>query len=478
MIAFDYCTRSTYKQLASTYSYNCTTCSRVGYDTVLMTCAPAQPNGFPRSQQMPVHFFRMTRSSLLFLPPTTEIFALLALLPFAALHLWVAFGWVFRHCRGRGRTSPFPLHLWVAFGCSFGLVVEEPAAAGLPPFPIAIESMPKFTVDQRVWVRTSETGEHEETAKVLDPQYDGEDLGLLVRLDISGYKLTFPVAQVRALEEEEEEDPTACRSSRRSRRTVITPSPKTISSTSSLKRASSLGSSITNNTTASSEEENEEESLPAEKSQNDHAQEKEKKPPAKRKKKEVDTSETEADKPAAKKKPTRAAVIALQNDSSEDEAIDDSDEDDEEEDDEHHKTFQVEYSPTGRATCRRCDATITKGSVRISHVPLFRGKPGFRVYRHVHCALFDETVHSLQDVGGWKKMQADDQQVLESRIQEARMEMEQENEEMGPDELVGFFYCLYLVVYCLLFRAVHFSPLASRLSCVGFHHHFVGATKI
>jgi hypothetical protein len=36
--------------------------------------------------------------------------------------------------------------------------------------------------------------------------------------------------------------------------------------------------------------------------------------------------------------------------------------------------FFVEYSSTGRATCRRCDAKIGKGILRVGHTPLFRGK--------------------------------------------------------------------------------------------------------
>lgn len=46
-------------------------------------------------------------------------------------------------------------------------------------------------------------------------------------------------------------------------------------------------------------------------------------------------------------------------------------------DDTDDKPFKVEYSGTGRATCRRCDCLIEKGGLRISHVPLFRGKVSF-----------------------------------------------------------------------------------------------------
>jgi hypothetical protein len=105
-------------------------------------------------------------------------------------------------------------------------------------------------------------------------------------------------------------------------------------------------------------------------------------------------------------------------------------------DDEHERPFAVEYSPTGRATCRRCDRVIAKGDVRISHCPLFRGKPGFRIYRHLACALFSEDIHQAQDVGGWRKLQKQDYETLALRVEESKLEMIKENEEIQPDELV------------------------------------------
>jgi hypothetical protein len=105
-------------------------------------------------------------------------------------------------------------------------------------------------------------------------------------------------------------------------------------------------------------------------------------------------------------------------------------------DDENDRPFIVEYSPTGRATCRRCDQTIARASLRVSHVPLFRGKPGFRIYRHLHCALFSEDIHQAQDVGGWKKLEQPDFESLARRVEESKMELEKENEEIRPDELV------------------------------------------
>jgi hypothetical protein len=105
-------------------------------------------------------------------------------------------------------------------------------------------------------------------------------------------------------------------------------------------------------------------------------------------------------------------------------------------DDENERPFQVEYSPSGRATCRRCDQVITKEALRVSHVPLFRGKPGFRIYRHLHCALFTEDINQARDVGGWRKLKKADYEALVLRVEESKLEMIKENEEIQPDELV------------------------------------------
>jgi hypothetical protein len=105
-------------------------------------------------------------------------------------------------------------------------------------------------------------------------------------------------------------------------------------------------------------------------------------------------------------------------------------------DDEDDRPFSVEYSPSGRATCRSCDEIILKGVVRVSHVPLFRGKPGYRVYRHLDCSIFSEDIHTAQDVGGWKKLKKEDLEALVLQVEESKLLIEKENDELEPDELV------------------------------------------
>ena len=316
--------------------------------------------------------------------------------------------------------------------------------------------MPQFSLNQLVWVRTSETGDHEETARVLDPQHvndedEAEDHGILVQLVVAGHKMSYPVSRVRALEQEEDEDEKSNaerRTSRRNRRSVITPSPKTVVSA-SLQQLSSFSTTTSNScprsvfesvtNPASDEDAKPEISRATKVAPATKAEDKEeRKPAAKRKQKDIAT-EIATEKPAAsKKKPSRAVVIALHNDSSEESVAAEAEEHPVDEDE--HKVFQIDYAPTSRASCRRCDSNISKGDLRISHMPLFRGKPGFRIYRHLHCAVFDETVHSVQDVGGWRQLQSEqDREVLALRIEEAKMELEQENEELEPDELVCLF---------------------------------------
>jgi hypothetical protein len=132
---------------------------------------------------------------------------------------------------------------------------------------------------------------------------------------------------------------------------------------------------------------------------------------------------------AAKPSVARAVAEVPAEDEGENQSDGDSDE-------QNERPFQVEYSPSGRATCRRCDLVITKEAVRVSHVPLFRGKPGFRIYRHLHCALFTEDINQARDVGGWRKLKKADYEALALRVEESKLEMIKENEEIQPDELV------------------------------------------
>ena len=96
----------------------------------------------------------------------------------------------------------------------------------------------------------------------------------------------------------------------------------------------------------------------------------------------------------------------------------------------------VEYSKTGRATCRACDAKIIKGDVRIGHTPLFRGKPGYMVYRHLHCAVFSEEVQCAEDVENYEALRMEDYSKLAEQVHISHTKIREEYEELRPDELV------------------------------------------
>jgi SNF2 family DNA or RNA helicase len=96
----------------------------------------------------------------------------------------------------------------------------------------------------------------------------------------------------------------------------------------------------------------------------------------------------------------------------------------------------VEYSKTGRATCRSCDAKIVKGDVRIGHTPLFRGKPGYMVYRHLHCAIFSEEIQCAEDVENYHVLEKEDYAKLVEQVRTSQTRIQEEYEELRPDELV------------------------------------------
>jgi hypothetical protein len=105
-------------------------------------------------------------------------------------------------------------------------------------------------------------------------------------------------------------------------------------------------------------------------------------------------------------------------------------------DDEKDMPFRVEYAATGRATCKSCDERIQRKVLRVGNRPLFRGKPGFTIYRHLQCIIFTEEIVELKDVGGWRKLDQKDRDLLEDRIEESKILIAKENEELRPDELV------------------------------------------
>jgi Poly(ADP-ribose) polymerase and DNA-Ligase Zn-finger region. len=99
-------------------------------------------------------------------------------------------------------------------------------------------------------------------------------------------------------------------------------------------------------------------------------------------------------------------------------------------------TYIIEYSKTSRATCKRCDIRINKNELRVGHRPLFRGKPGYQVFKHLHCIVFSEEIACAEDVAGYDGLTDDDYKALAKRVDESFKLIQKENEELEPDELV------------------------------------------
>jgi hypothetical protein len=99
-------------------------------------------------------------------------------------------------------------------------------------------------------------------------------------------------------------------------------------------------------------------------------------------------------------------------------------------------TYIIEYSKTSRATCKRCDIRINKNELRVGHRPLFRGKPGYQVFKHLHCIVFSEEIACAEDVEGFESLTDEDYAALAKRVDESFKLVQKENEELEPDELV------------------------------------------
>ena len=99
-------------------------------------------------------------------------------------------------------------------------------------------------------------------------------------------------------------------------------------------------------------------------------------------------------------------------------------------------TFVVEYAKTARATCKRCDLRIKKNELRIGHRPLFRGKPGYQIFKHLNCIVFTEEVKCAEDVAGHDTLEEEDYNALAKRVHESFKEIQKESEELEPDELL------------------------------------------
>ena len=272
--------------------------------------------------------------------------------------------------------------------------------------------------------------------------------GLLIKLKISNVQVVFPKHRLRLFDDEKTKDDatTTQRRSTRTRTRIVTPSsttsmneePPTIKSSSesetntvdTRKRKSAAKTKTTNTSTAKAK------AKPATKkprrsSSKDAVPDKVLSKVAKTNDDNDDdddellvTLKKPTKKKAPKKKKTQepqdSLFLASESDS----------------DDEKDRPFQIEHASTGRATCKGCDERIEKNTLRVASRPLFRGKPGFVVYRHLKCQTFPEEITKAHMVGGWRRLKPEDRALLRKQVEESKLRLEEESKELDADELV------------------------------------------
>ena len=74
--------------------------------------------------------------------------------------------------------------------------------------------------------------------------------------------------------------------------------------------------------------------------------------------------------------------------------------------------------------------------MRVGHRPLFRGEPGYQVFKHLQCAVFTEKIACAEGVAGYECLRDEDYYALAKRVNESFTEIQKEKEELDADELV------------------------------------------
>eukprot|EP00531_Pseudo-nitzschia_arenysensis_P016971 CAMPEP_0116148846 /NCGR_PEP_ID=MMETSP0329-20121206/18598_1 /TAXON_ID=697910 /ORGANISM="Pseudo-nitzschia arenysensis, Strain B593" /LENGTH=1297 /DNA_ID=CAMNT_0003645053 /DNA_START=67 /DNA_END=3960 /DNA_ORIENTATION=+ len=291
--------------------------------------------------------------------------------------------------------------------------------------------------------------------------------GLLIKLKISNTKVVFPKRRLRLFEESKNEsngNATAkdkLPSRRRSTRTLptrnVTPSPTVSKKESSPDTIKSSSESETNDkdndnrkrktitkTAKASAVKAEKKAAPAtkkpkrssSKSRSNAAPDKvgSNGTGAKAKEKNDDELLITLKKPAARKRKAPAKKAPKKKGRQEQDSLFLAPESDS--DDEKDRPFRIEFATTGRATCKGCDERIEKNSLRVASRPLFRGKPGFVVYRHLKCQTFPEEITKAHEVGGWRRLKPEDRALLREQLEESKLRLEEESQELDADELV------------------------------------------
>ena len=103
--------------------------------------------------------------------------------------------------------------------------------------------------------------------------------------------------------------------------------------------------------------------------------------------------------------------------------------------------YFVEEARSGRATCKGCWETIKKNELRVGYAPLFRGKPGFTIYKHLKCMTFPSSIQCIEDIWGYETLSEDTmREEVAQQICVSQLENEKQQKEYTPDELVTTTY--------------------------------------
>lgn len=63
-------------------------------------------------------------------------------------------------------------------------------------------------------------------------------------------------------------------------------------------------------------------------------------------------------------------------------------------------------------------------------------KPGYMVFRHLHCTVFSENVMCAEDIENHDTLKDEDYDKLREQVRVSKVKIKEEMEELEPDELV------------------------------------------
>jgi hypothetical protein len=271
-----------------------------------------------------------------------------------------------------------PLFQEREFSSSFGCVILEKALhpSAIPATMASPGEIP--SVGDLVWVRTSTTKEELATVLNVDCEYDEDNshsVEVATRISRNGVLVEFNATQYQTVQDQNCLRPYTSSPKTRRQRQIITPSPtellnvKETKNRATRKRNTKEEKQPTKKRKRGSQEANESPHFAKAKKAGPKkpAADREDEKPPKKKVIHVECISVHGSAPDGVFKVENVTAQDSEGDSSDTGYSSGKETDDD-------RPFQVEYATSGRATCKRCDELVAKGTLRVSHVPLFRGK--------------------------------------------------------------------------------------------------------